>query len=217
MYNIDVQVRNKIAKLQITSVVYGVCNNSDYVVNFDFDEEWNDYSTKTMQINYGSNSVLVVFAGTQCAMPIISEPGAVEIGVFAGDLHTTTGANIPYIKSINTTTGLPPDPLPDVYTQIIDLINSNHMRSDGEHIQYSLDQVTWYDVVALDDLKGPKGDKGDPGEKGEKGDKGDTGDCNFATFEIDPTTGILSVNYTTDDSDITFNINTNNHLEVMIR
>lgn len=66
--------------------------------------------------------------------------------------------------------------------------------------------------------KGEKGDKGDTGEqgpKGEKGDKGDTGDCNFATFDINPLTGILSANYTTDKNKITFALN-NGNLEVCI-
>lgn len=52
---------------------------------------------------------------------------------------------------------------------------------------------------------------------GRKGDKGDTGDCNFAMFEIDPTTGILSATYTTDDSGISFEINSAKHLEVVIQ
>ncbi len=45
--------------------------------------------------------------------------------------------------------------------------------------------------------------------------KGDTGDCNFATFEINPETGILAATYTTDNSEIIFAIN-NGCLEVQI-
>lgn len=50
-----------------------------------------------------------------------------------------------------------------------------------------------------------------------QGMKGDTGNCNFAMFEIDPTTGILSATYTTDDSGISFEINSAKHLEVVIQ
>ena len=46
---------------------------------------------------------------------------------------------------------------------------------------------------------------------------GKDGNCNFATFEIDPTTGILSATYTTDDSGISFEINSAKHLEVVIQ
>lgn len=45
--------------------------------------------------------------------------------------------------------------------------------------------------------------------------KGETGDCNFATFEIDPATGILSATYTTQSEDLIFNLN-NGYLEVEI-
>lgn len=37
--NIEVNVSNKIARLADRSVV-GVCGNSDYVIQFNFDSEW---------------------------------------------------------------------------------------------------------------------------------------------------------------------------------
>lgn len=46
---------------------------------------------------------------------------------------------------------------------------------------------------------------------------GKDGNCNFAMFEIDSTTGILSATYTTDDSGISFEINSAKHLEVVIQ
>ncbi len=81
-----------------------------------------------------------------------------------------------------------------------------YMRVDSGYIQYSNDNITWYDIIATDDLKGDKGDDGDDGDDGReielstdsgyivwryvgdvswinlilisdlKGDKGDTGD-----------------------------------------
>lgn len=42
---IAVSVRNKIAR-EKTRLQY-VCGNSDYVIDFSFDEEWGDYATKT--------------------------------------------------------------------------------------------------------------------------------------------------------------------------
>lgn len=82
------------------------------------------------------------------------------------------------------------------------------------------DAFTYEDFTEeqLSYLKGEKGDKGDTGAqgpRGEKGEKGDTGDCNFATFDINPLTGILSANYTTDKNKITFALN-NGSLEVCI-
>ena len=60
------------------------------------------------------------------------------------------------------------------------------------------------------------GDWVNTGDKSQ-GEKGDTGNCNFAMFEIDPATGILSATYTTDDSGISFEINSAKHLEVVIQ
>lgn len=56
------------------------------------------------------------------------------------------------------------------------------MRVSGGYIQYTTDNVTWVNLIAVADLKGAKGDKGDKGDTGPKGDtgaqgpKGDTGD-----------------------------------------
>ena len=83
-------------------------------------------------------------------------------------------------------------------------------------------------------LKGDQGDKGEKGEtgdtgpqgetgptgpegpQGEQGEKGDTGDCNFATFEVDPTTGYLWATYSHNDSHIVFDLTSNGYLEVTI-
>lgn len=46
--------------------------------------------------------------------------------------------------------------------------------------------------------------------------KGETGDCNFATFEIDPRTGILYANWTQDNHEIQFSLN-RPYLEVEIQ
>jgi hypothetical protein len=51
--------------------------------------------------------------------------------------------------------------------------------------------------------------------KGDKGDKGDTGNVYYATFEIDPTTGILTMNYDTNYEGAQFQLN-NGYLEVVI-
>ncbi len=63
-----------------------------------------------------------------------------------------------------------------------------------------LDSITGLDAtLIMPYIRGPKGDQGDTGEQGPKGDKGDQGEKGdtahvmFATFDIDPATGELSV------------------------
>ena len=53
-----------------------------------------------------------------------------------------------------------------------------YMRVSDGYIQYSTDNKSWNNVIAVSDLKGergPKGDKGDTGEKGESGRDGKDG------------------------------------------
>ena len=119
--NVEIDVLNKIAKLRYP--VFAVCGNSDYVIVFNFDEEWNEYNTKTARFKYGGSYTDVVFTGNECPMPVMQDVYNVEIGVFAGDLHTTTSAYLPMKKSILCGSGVPVDPTPSVYDQIMEVVN----------------------------------------------------------------------------------------------
>lgn len=126
-----------------------VCGNSDYIIDFTFDAEWDAYRTKTARFIFDDRSYIdVVFNGTQCQVPVLKNTHDVIVGVYAGDLKTTTPAYLHAQRSILCGEGAPADPDPDVYAQIMQMIE------DGM-------------------LRGEKGDKGDPGEKGEKGDPGE--------------------------------------------
>lgn len=120
MKTIKVTVRDKIA---LASAVEYVCGNSDFVVEFDFDAEWDAHDIKTARFVYNGTYTDVVFSGNQCPVPVISNTAAVKIGVFAGNLQTTTPAYVDAKKSILCENGAPADPPADVYNQIIDLAN----------------------------------------------------------------------------------------------
>lgn len=153
MPEINVKIENKVA---IADDSVYVCGNSDYTVIFDFDDEWQDFIVKTARFSYNNSYVDVVFEGLTCSIPIIENTYSFDIGVYAGNLHTTTPARIPCKKSILCKNGSPVDPTPDVYTQLLEQIdNIKSEVAKGE--------------------KGDKGDKGDTGPQGPKGDKGDTG------------------------------------------
>lgn len=96
---IEINVSNKIARLADKNTV-AVCENSDYVIHFNFDEEWAKFETKTARFKWGGKYTDVVFTGNECAMPIINNVYSVKIGVYAGDLHTTTSALLMMKKSI---------------------------------------------------------------------------------------------------------------------
>lgn len=96
---IEVTVRDKIARL-VNKHDFAVCGNSDYTIKFDFDSEWDAYETKTARFKWNGSYTDVVFVGSECPMPIVTNAFRVEIGVYAGELHTTTSAGLPLRKSI---------------------------------------------------------------------------------------------------------------------
>lgn len=122
MPTIEISVREKVAR-EPTGCAYIVCNNTDYVVQFDFDVEWNAHSVKTARFIWNGQYRDIVFSGSECAAPAIDDASVVGIGVFAGELRTTTPAMIPCRRSILDGDGIPAPPTEDVYSQIMALLN----------------------------------------------------------------------------------------------
>lgn len=120
MPEINIMIKNKIAT-KSNNVTY-ICDNSDYVINFDFNDEWDAYDTKTERFAYGGQYTDIIFVGNRCNVPVITNTYAFHIGVFAGDLHTTTPVRVPCRKSILSSASIHVDPTPDVYDQLMELI-----------------------------------------------------------------------------------------------
>lgn len=196
MPEIKIKVRDKCADGE--GVI--ICNNSDYTVAWDLDEEWTPYDTKTMRVNLADGTYQdVVFTGNTAALPVLTASGWVSVGLYAGDIHTTRAARLLALSSVLTPGGSPAAPAEDVYAQIMAKLNelstvspediakavedylaehpvaSASMRVEGGYIQFSADGKSWENVIALADLKGPKGDTGDTGPRGTKGDPGPQG------------------------------------------
>lgn len=113
-YNITVAVKNKVPIL-VSGPRYLVCDNSDYTITLETDEEWVPYTTKTVLIVVpGGSAYAVLTEKDRCALPILTRPGEIRIGVQAGELHTSM--DLPYAvkRSIATLAGdeateIPPD------------------------------------------------------------------------------------------------------------
>lgn len=98
-----------------------VCDNSDYIVHWDLDEEWSAYDSKTMRVVYmDSTYVDTVFAGDSVALPPVTMPGVVQIGLYAGDIHTSRMALLRALSSVRSASGAPANPTPDVYDQLME-------------------------------------------------------------------------------------------------
>lgn len=144
MPNIKITVAGKVATNTSPGVVI-VCGNSDYVVNFTFDSEWNGQALKTARFVFHKGGAVlykeVPFSGNTVTVPVLSDVREVFVGVYAGDLHTTTPARINCNRSILCGTGTEhEEPDPDVYSQILAACNKligvggNHpTRTDNPH------------------------------------------------------------------------------------
>lgn len=134
MPDINISVKNKIA-VQTDKAEY-ICGNSDFVVRFDFDSEWDAFETKTARFCYNGKYIDVIFAGDSCAIPIINNANDINIGVYAGNLHTTTPALVLCEKSILCDSGFPSNPPDDVYNQIMVFLQ-NAGITDEEYAELS--------------------------------------------------------------------------------
>lgn len=103
MTNIQITVRNKKAT-NATPGVPIVCGNSCYTVTFDFDDEWAVHTSKVARFVYYKNGRArhqeQSFSGNTVAVPILSGVTYVLIGVYVGDLSTTTPARVICSRSI---------------------------------------------------------------------------------------------------------------------
>lgn len=200
MPTIDIRIKDKIA-MRTGGEAFIVRDNSDYVINFTFDVEWAEETAKTARFALQRGGYMdVPFTGSSVAVPVISTGRRVDVGVFAGNLRTTTSATLPLVPSIRSKGGAPVPPEDAVYDKLIALINSMgeisdddikqavedylsanpiaaaSMRVDSGYIQYSTDNgKTWVNLIAEADLKGDKGDKGADGKDGAPGKDGTDG------------------------------------------
>ena len=124
MPDIQITVRNKIAQVQENPEI--VCGNSDYTVTFDFDAEWDAYEHKTTHFSFLENGVPrfydVQFSGNSVQIPAVWNTCEMLIGAYAGDIRTTTAAAVPCVPCITDDEPVHPDPPPDVYAQIVELL-----------------------------------------------------------------------------------------------
>ena len=128
----QIDVVEKVARVIGTPII--VCGNSDYTVRFTFDSEWLDKVAKTARFVWVKNGETqfeeVTFTGSTARVPMLSGITAVQIGVYAGDLQTTTPARVPCMQSILCGGGAQhEDPPPDVDSQLIAMLEGLAVNS----------------------------------------------------------------------------------------
>lgn len=122
---IKINIANKRPTVDGTPII--VCGNSDYTIEFTFDAEWSAAGIKTARFVYFSKGKVkhqdVNFTGNTVAAPIITNTTQVKVGVYAGELRTTTPAVIPCDLSILCGSGEPAIPTPEEDARIMQLLN----------------------------------------------------------------------------------------------
>lgn len=130
---IDINIEDKRAAAVGAPTI--VCGNSGYTIKFTFDDEWKLLSAKTARFVYVQDGKVkyidVVFTGFTVAVPVMANTKEVQVGVFAGNLQTTTPARIPCEPSIRCGTGAPADPTPSQYDQIMELLKAGGGGTGG--------------------------------------------------------------------------------------
>ena len=133
---INISISNKRPTVIGTTVI--VCGNSGYSIDFSFDAEWTGSGLKTARFVYVKGGAVqfqeVAFSGNTVQVPILSDIREVYVGVYAGDLQTTTPARIPCDRSILCGGGVHEDPPEDVYNQILALLNESDLGQFTGHI-----------------------------------------------------------------------------------
>jgi len=161
MKNINITVENKRATVVGSPVI--ICGNSDYTVTFAFDNEWSLTGPKTARFVYVKRGEVmhedVPFSGNTVAVPVLSDVTFVNVGVFAGDLSTTTPAKVNCHPSILCGSGIVQAPTPDVYSQIMALFESMSEKGafGATEEQMQLVEQNRQDIAALADVTEEQG------------------------------------------------------------
>lgn len=147
MPNINITVAGKIATNAGGAVI--VCGNSDYTITFDFDSDWGTAGYRTARFLYvkGGHGYYVdkTFNGNVVDVPILSDITEVYVGVYAGDLITSTLARIPAARSVLCGLPVHEEPSEDVYLQILALLQETRGVYIGSEEPTDSNILAWID------------------------------------------------------------------------
>lgn len=154
---IHITVRSRVPT--ITEGEDVISHNSDYVIKFDFDEEWQS-TVKTVYFACEDGSYQpVVISGNICGVPMLDgEHRRIFVGVQEGSsvkpsvLKTTRPCCLKVRDSIADYLGQPiPDPTPDVYQQIMALLEDiKQGEVSPEDIQKAVDNYLTENPISVD-------------------------------------------------------------------
>lgn len=129
-----------------------VGDNADYTASFVFDSEW-DNVVKTARFIKENNYVDVLLENDSCEIPVeILKGGYIRVGVFSSEM-TTTYCIVQVNESIKEKHGSPVEPTPDIYSQIIKMLEdiSANGVTDAQIAKAVNDYLTENPVSGVDE------------------------------------------------------------------
>lgn len=126
MPGITIRVRNRIAETVGSPEI--ICGNDGYNLLFDLDDEWSAQEIKTARIAWTDTfsgqprHTDVPFILGFAAIPAIADAYEVRIGLYSGNIMTTTPATVPCVRCITDGETYHEDPEPDTYAALIELL-----------------------------------------------------------------------------------------------
>lgn len=150
MPTIDIIIRNKTASAVDPPGI--VCGNSDYNVKFNFDDEWQAHNNKIGVFAYNRcgewQSEKVLFEGDTCPVPALHGVRSVWIGVTAGDVRTSTPADVPCRMGATDFSGTTEKPSADIWGQILDKLDTvGTVQRINTVISYDVDRGDYVSSV----------------------------------------------------------------------
>ena len=118
---INITVKNKRAAGDGTVLI---CDNSDYRLRFSFDSDWEGMDPKTARMVWGGKHRDFPFTGSEVDLDRLPVADMVSIGVYAGDIKTSTSAIFRCSPSILSSNPVHVPPPEDVYNEIMKLIGT---------------------------------------------------------------------------------------------
>lgn len=126
MPEIHIAVENGVASQRDTAVY--ICGSGDFTAVFAFETGWPVEDLKTARFQTESTYQDVLFRGNACPVPVFTNARKLEVGVYCGNLRTTTPARIAIREGIRSAWGPPEDPAPSLYDQILEAVGETDLR-----------------------------------------------------------------------------------------
>lgn len=155
MIELPISIKNRISLY--TGKKQLVCGNSDYELVFTFDDEWSGETYKTAYIWYVAEDGSVglhpiLFQGERCRVPLVPDAVKILVGVRAGNLMTTTNAEILCQRTGLDSSTIQPAPPEDLYNQILAILNGMSGGSGGTGAIPKATKTTLGGVIVGDGL-----------------------------------------------------------------